>query len=380
MTEGPKGRRRRVGPARPGRLGLTCRARLGLAGLGLAGLGLAGLGLAGLGLALQACAILFRDVKQDLIRVRSTVAAEIGITVADSFIETYKDRVTIDVSFDIDKIDLLPHPAFWDGDFHVAGRAPEVGLPVVAELENAASEREALAAIRAARKARRPLRLAGAWRIWAEHVGHAPEVQGQPQPPAATTDPNHVFEIHPVTRVEDRPVLDSLRPVAGYSPFKAAAAFKDFAGIPCKVLHDAATASTTIVTRKGATNDVEFLLEVGESPQRVVEDGRFVEAAALDLKGNRLAEKLRMVFVKDSPPEAAVQGLARGDRLHVFGLPRIDLAAVASRAERAAAATPEAAGLNLPYEILIVGVYGDAAPAAGSGGAPGVHARSRRRR
>ncbi len=196
-------------------------------------------------------------------------------------------------------------------------------------------------------------------------------MQGKPLPAAASTDPHHVFEIHPVTYVEDRPVLDSLRPTAGYSPGRADAAFKDFAGIPCKILHDAATASTTVVTRKGATNDVEFILEVGESPQRVVEDGRFVQGAALDLEGNRLAESLRMVFVKDSPPERAVKGLGRGDRLHVFGLPRIDLAAVARRAKQAAAA-PEVAILNLPYEILIVAVYGDAKP-AGSESALGVH-------
>src|SRR5260370_153485 len=95
--------------------------------------------------ALQGCATVTREMKQDLIRATSTVAREeISITIADSFIEAYKDRVTIDVMFDLDRIDLLPHPAFWDGDLHIAGRSAEVGLPIVAELKNAAFEREAL--------------------------------------------------------------------------------------------------------------------------------------------------------------------------------------------------------------------------------------------
>src|ERR1700680_160705 len=97
-------------------------------------------------------------------------------------------------------------------------------------------------------------------------------------------------------------------------------------------------------------------MDVAEKPQRVVADGRFVDGAALDLKGDRLPENLRMVFVKDSPPEMTVKKLKRGDRLHVFGLPRLDLAAVDYRA-RHAGACPKAATLNLPYEILIAAVY-----------------------
>jgi hypothetical protein len=305
--------------------------------------------------ALQACAIVLRDVKQYWILTSSTLSSsEIRLTIDDSFIETYKDRVTIDVMFNVDRIDLLPHPAFWDGDFHMAGRAAKVGLPMVAEIKNAASEPAALDLIRAFKRTGQRLRLAGAWRIWSEHPGHSAEVQGEHQSLVEGTNPHHVFEIHPVTTVKDLSTLASLRPIVGYSPAEAEVAFKDFAGLPCRIQRDAR--STTVVIHKGAINDVEFLMEVGEKPQRVVADGRFVDAAALGLKGDRLAENLRMVFVKDSPPEMAVKRLKRGDRLHVFGLPRVDLAAVDYRA-RHANAMPEAATRKLPYEILIAAVY-----------------------
>ena len=310
--------------------------------------------------ALQACAIVVREVKQDWILVRATPSSsEINLTIANSFIATFKDRVTIDVVFNVDQVDLLPHPAFMDGDFHIAGRAAKVGLPIVAEIKNAAFERAALDVIRAAKRRGEPLRLAGAWRIWSEHAGSSTdtEVQGEQRSRIEGTNPDHVFEIQPVTSVKGLSMRASLRPIQGYSPGTAEVAFKDFSGLPCSLRRD--SRRTTLVTRKGAINDVEFLMEVGEKPQHVVADGRFVDAAALNLKGDRLVQSLRMVFVKDSPPEKAVKGLGRGDRLHVLGLPRVDLAAVDWRASHSAA-RPEIANLGLPYEILIAAVYDDA--------------------
>ena len=83
-----------------------------------------------------------------------------------------------------------------------------------------------------------------------------------------------------------------------------------------------------------------------------------MNAAVLDLKGKQIVPNVRMVFVKDSPPEYRVRGLRRGQRLHVFGLPRIDLSTVAWRA-RHSGDTPELLRRNLPYEIVVVGVYED---------------------
>jgi len=308
------------------------------------------------------CATMVRVAKQEYIRVRSAIStSEIAITLDESFIDTYKDRATIDVVFTVDKADRRPHPAFLDGDFHIAGRAPGIGLPVVAEIKNAASEKATLDVIRSVAGTGSPVRLAGAWRLWAEHVGRAEEVQGAELSVIEVTNPDHVFEIHPVTRVDGENILASLHPPKGYSPAKADVAFRSFENIKCRIIPGDET--TTVVTPKGQINDVEFLMEVGEDRQYVVEDGRFVNAAVLDLKGKQIVRKVRMVFVKGSPPEERVRSLRRGDRLHVFGLPRIDLSTVAWRA-RHSRADPGLLTLNLPYEIVVVGVYEDRMPDA----------------
>jgi len=205
---------------------------------------------------------------------------DIEITLQNSFIDFHKNRVTIDVMFTIDKPDRLPHPAYLDGDFHMAGRAPKVGLPIVAEIKNAASEKEALAVIQSVEGTGRPIRLAGAWRLWSEHVGTKEEVQGNELSPIEVTNPDHVFEIHPVTLVNSLSLLDSFHPVAGYIPEKADMAFRNFENIKCRIIPKEGT--TTIVIRKGQINDVEFLMEIGEDHQHVDGDGRCMNNAILD--------------------------------------------------------------------------------------------------
>ncbi len=108
-------------------------------------------------------------------------------------------------------------------------------------------------------------------------------------------------------------------------------------------------------TRPGLPNDVEFVVEIA-GEQKLVRDGRFLYAAVRDLNGRLLVKKVRMVFVKDTEPEWIVKGLGPGARLHVFGLPRIDLEAVARQRSQ----DRRSPNMDLPYEIVIVGVYSDA--------------------
>lgn len=308
-------------------------------------------------LLLPGCALVVREAKEQYVRVESAISSsEITVTLQDSFIRIYRNRATIETMFVVDRADRRPHPAYWDGDFHVAGRANNIVLPIVAEIKNAAFEADALDLIRRAAATGTPVRLTGAWRLWMEHVGRNEELQGEVVPLQGLTDPDHVFEIHPVTLVGDRSLRESFRPVAGYRPEEAEDVFESLAKIDCRIVRGRRT--TRIVTRKGLYNDVEFVLGIGQEPQQVVEDGRFVNAAVFDLKGNLLAPKVRMVFVKDTPPDRIVKHLRPGNRLHVFGLPRIDLAQIAWRASHSRD-HPEFLSLPLPYEMIIAGVYED---------------------
>lgn len=74
-------------------------------------------------------------------------SAQLEITLKNSFIEEFSDRATITATFTVDKAHAQANTPKKDADLHVAGRAPEIGLATVAEIMNARTEPEAMAAI-----------------------------------------------------------------------------------------------------------------------------------------------------------------------------------------------------------------------------------------
>ena len=281
-------------------------------------------------------------------------SAEITITLKNSFIEQFKNRATIDTTFTIDKAHKKPNPPSKDGDMHVAGRASEVGLSVVAEIMNARLEKKAVDLVHNFEGTGNPVKLSGAWRLWCEHAGGSDQIQDEPLQPFDTSNPDHVFEIHPVTQLGDINVERSFKPIQGFKTKDAGDAFLKYENTRFKIIPGEDTIS--MVTGMVGYNYVEFIMEANDDKQAETEDGRFVMATVRDLQGELLVRKVRMVFVKDTPPEKAVRKLKKGETLHVLGIPRIDLALVSWRVS-AAKNRPEVLDWSLPYEIIVVGVY-----------------------
>src|SRR5690348_16646345 len=98
-----------------------------------------------------------------------SLLANIEITLSNDFIEQYKDRATVAASFFVDKAHPRPNPPKTDGDLHAAGRAEEIGLPIVAEIMNAASQKPAMDAIHDSEKSGNSVTLTVVWRLWCEH-------------------------------------------------------------------------------------------------------------------------------------------------------------------------------------------------------------------
>jgi hypothetical protein len=304
---------------------------------------------------LHGCGLIARQATIAYIAVNARSSPkEIAIEINRSFIEKYKNRVSMNAAFTVDKSMASAVPTWLDGDLHFAGRAPQVALPLVGEIANAADEQEAVYLVRTVEGRGKPLNVSGVWRLWPEHAGSAVEKQGNPLPPFDTYKPDHVFAIHPMTRMNGIELLDSFRPVKGFSPGGAQRTFGIYEKASCTLTVKSKTVS--IVTLTGLYNDVEFIMEIAEDRQHVVADGRFVIAAARDLDGGLLVERLRMVFAKGTPPERAVSLLKRGDRLHVYGIPRLDFAEI-SRRVRDSGMNPALLTRPLPYEIIILGVY-----------------------
>lgn len=130
--------------------------------------------------------------------------AQIVIQLKNKFIEDNKHRATIDATFTVDKAHKKPNTPAKDADMHIAGRAPEIKLPIVAELMNAAEDADSVGLIHDAEKTGDPIAMTGAWRLWCEHGGTADQIQGEALDRFTTTNPDHCFEIHPHSLSESK--------------------------------------------------------------------------------------------------------------------------------------------------------------------------------
>lgn len=286
------------------------------------------------------------------------VHAEIEIVLKNTFIEQFKDRATISANMTVDKAHKKANPASKDGDLHFAGRASEIGLPFVAEIMNAKEETAAVDAVHAVEGTNTKLPVVGAWRLWCEHGGNSEQIQGKAVPKATTTNPDHVFQIHPTTKVGDEKTADALKPIDGFNTKDAQTAFTKYESISSVIKKEGT--KTRITTTMAGFNYTQFVIELNEAPF-MVEDGAFVRAKALDLEGELLVRSRRMVFIKGSKPFERVKNGKEGDRLHVLGVPRINLALVSWRTHNSAK-RPEVLDWSLPYEMVIVAVYEDGVP------------------
>jgi hypothetical protein len=306
------------------------------------------------------------DLKQlPVIRKQLDKIAEVvlpAITLKKEFIHSHKDRATLKCNMWVDKVGRI-HPPRMDGDILIAGRIaePRFSLVLVAEVMNAKDEQQAITLLRKAEGDDNPVPITGVWRVWFEHAGEKDHIQGEVVAAAAVPNPDHLFELHPVTAVKGISTGKSLKPIAGYQPKHARAAFAHFESTKCRISYDKAT--ITLKSTAVGYNYVKFTLEATENP-RGVEDGWFVTANVRDLDGELLVKGSRMVFVKSTPPGDNVKDLRQGASMVVLGMPRINYADVARRVEadvarRVKSAETEPQGLNatLPYEIVVVGVY-----------------------
>jgi hypothetical protein len=251
----------------------------------------------------------------------------IVITLKKEFIDKYEDRVTIDVDFHVDKVGPI-HPPKNDAEVHIAGRATEVGMPLVAEIMNAKHQKKAVKAMTDA-EGQPPIKVRGAWRFWCEHADGGVYKQGGLGTAFGgknKSNPPHVFEIHPCTHVAGQDIEDSIGPIDGFKYKEAHEAFTHYENVRCRI-KDNGNGTVTIRTAMAGYNIPEFIFEPDEGDQVKAEGGgRFVFGAVRDLDGELLVRRVRCAFMEGTEAESVIKNLpANVRRLHMVGIPRISL-------------------------------------------------------
>ena len=285
-------------------------------------------------------------------------AASAGtVTLKKAFIEKYKNRATIDASFIVDRAHPRPNPPKKDGDMHVARRAQQqVGLPMVAEVMNAAGKTQAAAVseIHSDEGDNQPIPISGAWRLWFEHPSAEPQIQFNRVDAATNTNPDHCFEIHPITKFAGDAVPDSFQFVKGFDAHDATTAFASYEKLTISL--QVSSSAVSINSPKAGFNYTQFVLEFLGKPKRLDDGGMVVLANVLaESQGEPLAENIRMIFVPGTLPAAKLQksNVKQGDEWEVLGIPRVSMSAISSWIAKGGGNITKR---KLPYEMIIVGV------------------------
>ncbi|MBC3809250.1 hypothetical protein H8K52_18070 [Undibacterium seohonense] len=230
-----------------------------------------------------------------ILGVISTSFAEVQLTLKNSFIKKYKNRATISASCVVDHSKGKANSPSKDGDMHIAVRCPkEIALPLVAEFMNAREHKELLLETVNFAESGSSVQMSGAWRIWNEHGGDSSDfVQGNPVVKAIDTNPDHVFEIHPITQFNGTSVLDTLHPIDGYDAKDSTNAFRMYEA--SRSFIESIGTRTRITTSGVGYNYVKFQMKLNERPFPV-EDGSFAFAKIQDWEGDLILRKREIVF------------------------------------------------------------------------------------
>jgi hypothetical protein len=170
--------------------------------------------------------------------------------------------------------------------------------------------------------------------------------------------------MHPITSFDGQDIADSsLVPIANgsktYEAYPAQTAFGAYDKLTATI--SATDTAVTITSGKAGYNYAEFIIELAGQPQLASQtdpndNGVFVLANVYDLSDPETpvtSDVRRMVFVENTEPAKQVLALAKGGRMHVLGIPRVNLADVA------ALGPVDSVNGALPYEMIVVAVLPD---------------------
>ncbi len=276
-----------------------------------------------------------------------------SVVLKKAWVNKYKDRATIDASFMVDHAHKRPNAPKNDGDMHVAGRSSQdVGLPMVAEVMNAAKPiaTQALTDIHSVEGQEKVVEIDGAWRLWFEHPADS-QIQFASVPPAANTNPDHSFEIHPITKFGSDDLTQTFLPIPGFTPYDAEKAFGAYEKLTITV--QSTSSAITLTAKKSGYNYVQFTMKLIGTPKKLSDGGYAVFADVIGTNDDTIASKVRMIFVPGTLPcnQLVSQKLGDGDEMDVIGIPRVNLNAVWTFVS---AAGTNGATRKLPYEMIIV--------------------------
>jgi hypothetical protein len=299
----------------------------------------------------------------------SNLFSQPSITVRRTFVDSFKNKVTINADYDVWFTHHKAKAAKDDGDIHCSGYDKKIGMPVVAEIMNAKAQADAIEILVDHEGKGQPnnpkVNVTGVWRLWPEHMGKDSRFfQGMKLSKATivkkTTNPDHVFEIHPVTALEGIDLNSTFMNIEGYESYDVRYAFDKIRKKKFSISADKKT--ITFSTTAIGYNYMNLWARIDSVWE--VEDGALAYCTVLDsdfdpandkVKDKTVTKKTRIAFAKDTAPYRTALEAGDGKFMHLLGIPRIDMAILSWRVW-VSKKRPEVLSWGLPFEIIAAGI------------------------
>jgi hypothetical protein len=299
-------------------------------------------------------------------------ATAVEITFKKSFIEENRNRATMTLpDFQVrgthshaKPIDETGKRSGDDGDIHCSGWSDTLGFALVAEISNARLAQNGVDELVDA-KGKSPIEVTGLWRIWPEHARQEPFSQGSEEIPVLNdTNPDHIFELHPLTTVAGVSVLPTFTEINdGQKEFKYKDATEAFDAYDTHEFSFRSTSKTvTVRTPAIGYNYVRFRVKLLETPSHALDDGgiSFYASVFADDDVNAEAEvpitgKVRFILAPGTEPFNILTQKQPLDVVRLIALPRLNFALLSWRVAHKAQ-DPAIANWTIPYEMLVLAV------------------------
>lgn len=289
------------------------------------------------------------------------------INLKSDFVEKYRLRVTVEATMAVDAASSAPKSLSQDADIHIAGRSEEIGLQFVAEPMNAYEAWGAFTLANQLATTGGSTSIKGVYRIWPEHGGTHAFTQG-----AATTadpgntNPDHIFEVHPLTKFGPYDLTHTIRMIPGDLTGTLGYRYRDpedaFAAYEAKAFtlthntnDDFYQAELTMV----GYNYIAITIKPDFDTVMRVEDGAFINADVEAWDGTDILDDVRMVFVAGTEAMRALDNAERvpsnrRKKMRILAMPRLSF----QKMWQIAMDSPGTTNTTIPYEMVVVGYAG----------------------
>jgi hypothetical protein len=291
-----------------------------------------------------------------LATIVSSSFSQMSVWIKKDFVDKYRRRLTFDGEFTVQHAKPAVNQIADDGDIHVVTTCQEIGLPMVSEVMNARLVPDCVHLLQSSQGSDTKIPFSGVWRLWMEHPGASQHQFGDNVIHGPATNPDHVFEIHPLTKVGEFDLLGTIKRIKdqnseyGYHPATDFVPY--FKSQKFSVVTDGDFVKIT--GPKARYNYVEFKFKKLTEEIFEVEDGYFIYASILDHNDQVLERKVRLGFVNGTAIADEVKQSSLDHIAEVMATTRISLALVDYRATHA-----KSANWSLPYELVVLGSTGD---------------------